>query len=187
MLMNCLRLAECSLSIYISALFLSVTHALLSTGQPKFQLGRRSLFPKLNVEHQQGISLDGSPSTMSNSSSQDLIRRFDEALSGGHKLCVIARGLPGRGKTTLVQQIVSHYESSGEFTAVMVAADDYMVDSSGEKGLKIILKIKLTWPTNVLIEMSIIQVSTRGRQTNSIMRIPNAVKSLCWLLNTGLM
>jgi hypothetical protein len=187
MLMSCYRLVKCIFSIYLSALFLSATHALFSTGQSKFQPGRRSLFPKSNLESQQSISVDGSLSNMSNSSSQDLIHRFDEALLGGHKLCVIARGLPGRGKTTLVQEIVTHYESSGEFTAVMVAADDYMIDSSGEKELEIMLMIKLTWSTNILIEISTIQVSTRGRQTNSIMRIPNAVKISCWLLNTGFM
>lgn len=130
--MNRYHVINCTISIYISALFLSVTYALRSIGQPKFQPGRRSLSLRSNDDYKQKRAVDCLPSAMSNSSSQDLLRRFDEALLGGHKLCVIARGLPGRGKTTLVQEIITYYGSSGEFTAVMVAADDYMIDSSGE-------------------------------------------------------
>lgn len=182
--MFCCRPAKRFFSIYISVLFLSVTHALLSADQPKFQRGNRSLFPKLNEEHQ---LLNPVVSSMSNSSSQDLICRLDQALSVGHKLCVIARGLPGRGKTTLVQEIVKHYDSCGEFTAIMVAADDYMIDSSGESAFKVILTIQLVWFTNILLLILIIQASTPGSQPNLITRIPNAAKSLCWLLNTGLM
>lgn len=83
--------------------------------------------------------------SMSTSNFQDLIHRFDEALCGGLKLCVIARALPGRGKTTLVQKIITHYGDSSEFTAVMSAADDFMVNSLGESNLKMILTIEKTW------------------------------------------
>lgn len=141
--MICPRPVKCIFFIYLSALFLSVTHALLSADQPKFQRGNRSLFPKLNEEHQLTYPVVSISSPMSDSSSQDLICRFDQALAVGHKLCVIARGLPGRGKTTLVQEIVTHYDSCGEFTAIMVAADDYMIDSSGASAFKVILTIQL--------------------------------------------
>ena len=62
---------------------------------------------------------------------QVLVSKTDEALLSGLKICMIARGLPGRGKTTLVENIVNHYNSIGEFTAVMAAADDFMINSSG--------------------------------------------------------
>ena len=60
-----------------------------------------------------------------------LLSKTDDALLGGLKICIITRGLPGRGKTTLAEKIANHYNNIGEFTAVMAAADDFMVDSSG--------------------------------------------------------
>ena len=60
-----------------------------------------------------------------------LIRKTDDALLGGLKICIISRGVPGRGKTTLVESIVRHYNDNGEFTATMSASDDFMIDSSG--------------------------------------------------------
>lgn len=62
---------------------------------------------------------------------QTLLRKTDDALIGGLKICIIARGVPGRGKTTLVERIVRHYNDNGEFTAIMSASDDFMIDSSG--------------------------------------------------------
>jgi predicted PilT family ATPase len=62
---------------------------------------------------------------------QTLIRKTDDALLGGLKICIISRGVPGRGKTTLVESIVRHYNDNGEFTATMSASDDFMIDSSG--------------------------------------------------------
>lgn len=62
---------------------------------------------------------------------QTLLRKTDDALAGGLKICIIARGVPGRGKTTLVESIVRHYNDNGEFTTTMSASDDFMIDSSG--------------------------------------------------------
>lgn len=67
---------------------------------------------------------------------QNLISRIDDALSQDLKLCLITRGVPGRGKTTIAEQIVQHYGSNGEYNAIMVAADDFMVDSNGEVDLR---------------------------------------------------
>lgn len=62
---------------------------------------------------------------------QTLVRKTDDALLGGLKICIIARGVPGRGKTTLVESIVRHYNDNGEFTTTMSASDDFMIDSLG--------------------------------------------------------
>lgn len=62
---------------------------------------------------------------------EDLIARIDMALSQGHKICLITRGLPGRGKTTLAGFIVNYFNGKDEYKAIMVAADDFMMNSKG--------------------------------------------------------
>ena len=61
----------------------------------------------------------------------DLIARIDTALSQGHKICLITRGLPGRGKTTLAGCVVNHFNGKDAYKAIMVAADDFMMNSNG--------------------------------------------------------
>ena len=65
------------------------------------------------------------------SGNQELLTRIEESLLRGLKLCIITRGAPGRGKTTIAKDIVRHCTSSGKFGAEIASADDFMIDSSG--------------------------------------------------------
>jgi hypothetical protein len=55
-----------------------------------------------------------------------MIPRVCCALEAGFKVCVVIRGLPGRGKTTLALAMAKEAERRG-FTAVCSASDDFMV------------------------------------------------------------
>ena len=61
-----------------------------------------------------------------------LLDKIDKAVLEGLKLCLILRGAPGRGKTTMARDIVAHAEERGLYKAEMMAGDDYMFDSSGK-------------------------------------------------------
>lgn len=107
---------------HISAIVLLVVSSALSYRPSDIRL--RSEFGRYS-----GLSEENDLTSMSDF--HGLLSKTDDALLRGLKICIITRGLPGRGKTTLVEKIANHYNNNGEFTAVMAAADDYMVDSSG--------------------------------------------------------
>ena len=65
------------------------------------------------------------------SGNEDLLTRIEETLLRGLKLCIITRGAPGRGKTTIAEEIVRHCTNNGKFNAEISSADDYMIDSLG--------------------------------------------------------
>lgn len=89
----------------------------------------RSQSLKMYSRRDEGGASIINPSIMENH--ETLVARIDTALSHGHKICLIARGLPGRGKTTLVGNIVEHFNKKKVFQAIMVAADDFMMNSKG--------------------------------------------------------
>ena len=69
------------------------------------------------------------------------LARVRGALALGLKLCILVRGLPGRGKTTLAHAIADHVEAaaigsssngSGGKKAVIAAADDFFTDAAGQ-------------------------------------------------------
>ena len=65
------------------------------------------------------------------------LARVRGALALGLKLCIITRGLPGRGKTTLARAIADHVAASTVGSgsvgkkAVIAAADDFFTDAAG--------------------------------------------------------
>ena len=65
------------------------------------------------------------------SGNQELLTRIEESLLRGLNLCIITRGAPGRGKTTIAEEIVRHCTNNGKFNAEISSADDYMIDSLG--------------------------------------------------------
>jgi signal recognition particle GTPase len=62
---------------------------------------------------------------------QTFLVKADEALSRGLKLCIIARGLPGKEKTAIITDIKKYFSKKGKQT-VISASDDYMLDLSGK-------------------------------------------------------
>ena len=59
---------------------------------------------------------------------EDLIRKINVALSVKLKLCLITRGLPGRGKSRLARNIEEQIRDSG---VTIAAADDFLLDNQG--------------------------------------------------------
>ena len=59
---------------------------------------------------------------------EDLIRKINVALSVKLKLCLITRGLPGRGKSRLARHIEEQIRENGVSIA---AADDFLLDNQG--------------------------------------------------------
>lgn len=111
--------------IFNISFFASVCTA-LSFGSGDYYRSRSS---KIDLS-QNGFSTSITTSSVM-ASQEDLIARIDMALSQGHKICLITRGLPGRGKTTLAACIVNYFNSKDEYKAIMVAADDFMMNSNG--------------------------------------------------------
>ena len=87
------------------------------------------------------------------SGNEELLARIEETLSRGLKLCIITRGAPGRGKTTIAEEIVRHCTNNGKFNAEIASADDYMIDSLGWLCISTLRNLK-SW-SHLAIEISI--------------------------------
>lgn len=59
------------------------------------------------------------------------ISKADAAIKAGHNLCIIARGLPGKEKTSMITDIKKRFNKKGKQT-VISASDDFMLDLSGK-------------------------------------------------------
>ena len=157
---------------HISAIVLLIVSSVLSY-RPS-DIRRRSDFGRYcSLSEENGLT--------SMSDFHGLLSKTDDALLRGLKICIITRGLPGRGKTNLVKKIANHYNNIGEFTAVMAAADDYMVDSSGSLYLvTMILNVHSVSTGSEITFHSTIQGSTVGCLRTLVMHT-NPVETSLWM------
>ena len=148
---------------------------------PSMSTARRSTAERLSGHGTPLIRLDGSTRISECSAITSchltLFEKIDRTVLEGLRLCLIMRGAPGRGKTTMAQDIVTHSRRNGLYTAEMVASDDFMVDSKG-KGLLPSLCLSLLRISKPYVHprsTTYTQVITTGRRIWSLLPINYAL------------